>query len=410
MEKHSYLIAGGVLTQESLAGQAAVVTGAGRGIGYEAARSLLWLGAKVVLAERDRKTGRDAEKKLRAVFGRERVHFIPTDVGDEGSVRRMARKALKILGKVDIVINNATATPMGAVKDVPIYLWDMSYRVNLRSPVLMARAFLPGMLARNYGVFVCVSSVGGAYMGAYEVLKTAQVDLARTLDAELEGSGVAAFTIGPGIVKTPGFMTALPEVARLYGKSEAEFIEMSRDHLISAEAAGAGFAAAAAMAERWRGLEIGSKQALLAAEIEIPGPPEAPPPPELTETEWEEASALASKVRKTLQEQYEGWLQRPLFEKQWMLRDFKRFTGATAEDWLDELEKLERGLAERRSDVLIAQPISPARIADYHRHMQDMLAGYEKDPKKLAEHMGFLKEWEADAERLAALLSPGAGS
>jgi NAD(P)-dependent dehydrogenase (short-subunit alcohol dehydrogenase family) len=401
--KSDLLISRGCLTPTHLAGRTAVVSGAGRGIGFEAARALLWLGARVVLAERDRGTGRAAEKRLRAEFERGRVLFVHTDVGDEGSVRRLKRRAERAFGQVDIVINNAAVTPLGAVASVPVSAWDRSYRVNLRGPVLLAGAFLPGMLERRQGVFVCVSSVGGAYMGPYEVLKTAQVDLARTLAAELEDSGVIAFTIGPGIVKTPGFLTALPQVSRLYGKSEAEFIEMSRDHLLSPEAAGAGFAAAVAQAERWAGLEIGSRQALLAAEIAIPDQP-GPRTLQLSETEWTEAHSLAGQVRQTLAEQHAGWLKRPLFEKQWILRDFKRFSGATPEDWLAALEKLEQDLAGRRPDSLASLPVSPGRIAAYHRHMQEMLAGYEKDPQKLADHMRILKEWESEAGRLARLL------
>lgn len=403
MDNSQILIGTGVLTRQSLAGQTALVTGAGRGIGYEAARSLLWLGAKVVLAELDRKSGYAAEKKLAAEFGAANVLCVLTDVGDEGSVRRLARRSAAV-GQIDIVINNAAATPLGAIAEVPIDRWDLSYRVNLRGPVLLARAFLPGMLQRNRGVFICVSSVGGPYMGPYEVLKTAQVDLARTLDAELEGTNVIAFTIGPGVVKTPGFLAALPQVAKLYGKSPDEFIEMSKEHLLSAEAAGAGFAAAAALAERFRGLEIGSKQALLAAEISIPGLPEPPPLRALSEADWAEAHALATKVRQTLLEQYQGWQQRPIFERQWMLRDFKRFTGATVDDWLKALEELEGGLARRSLAALSAPPVSPARIAAYHRHMQEMLAGYEKNPQKLAEHLQILKGWEAEADRLAELI------
>ncbi len=81
----------------------------------------------------------------------------------------------------------------GAVKDLPIGDWDTSYRVNLRRPVLLARAFLPGMLERDSGVIVCVSSVGEAYMGAYKSFKAAQAHLARILDAELEKTVVITF-------------------------------------------------------------------------------------------------------------------------------------------------------------------------------------------------------------------------
>jgi len=213
------LIGKGNLTADSLKGQVAVVTGAGRGIGYEAARALAWLGARVILAEIYPASGKAAAESLCRELGDGRVTFIQTDVGDESSVANLASQALKKFGKVDIVINNATVAPMGAVKDLPIKDWDYSYRVNLRGPVLLAKAFLSGMIERDYGVFLCVSSVGGAYMGAYEIFKAAQVDLACTLDAELESTHVIPLTIGPGLVYTPGALAGIKEVAPMYGKT-----------------------------------------------------------------------------------------------------------------------------------------------------------------------------------------------
>jgi NAD(P)-dependent dehydrogenase (short-subunit alcohol dehydrogenase family) len=213
------LIGTGTLTRESLAGQVAVVTGAGRGIGFEAARALVGLAAHVILAEIDGRTGRDAAARITAEFGAGTATFVQTDVGDERSVARMTRRVLRAHGKMDVVLNNATITPLGAVHNVSIRAWDASHRVNLRGLVLLAHAFLPGMIERDYGVFVCVASVGEAFMAGYESLKAAQVHLARTLDAELEGTGVIAFTIGPGIVRTPGAEAGIATLAPLCGKT-----------------------------------------------------------------------------------------------------------------------------------------------------------------------------------------------
>src|SRR3990170_3548808 len=156
------LISKSNLTRSSLAGEVAIVTGAGRGIGYETARALLWLGANVVIAEVDEKNGKNAAEKLENEFGSGKAFFVKTDVGNDKDIERLSKEATKKFGKVDIILNNATVFPMGAVKDTPVEKWDFSYRVNLRGPVLLARAFLPDMVKRKHGVFVCVSSSGAA--------------------------------------------------------------------------------------------------------------------------------------------------------------------------------------------------------------------------------------------------------
>jgi NAD(P)-dependent dehydrogenase (short-subunit alcohol dehydrogenase family) len=266
------LIAGGKLTPESLAGQVVVVTGAGGGIGLEAARALLWLGASVVIAEIDVALGDAARTALAEVAAVGRLQVIATDVGNEDSVAALVQAVEERFGRIDAVINNATFAPAGApVADTPVEWWDRSYSVNLRGPVLLARACLPGMVARKHGVFVCVSSTGGPYLAAYETLKSAQLALANSIDAELADSGVVAFTIGPGLVPTRTACAALQLLAPRLGMTVEEFWKMNRGAVVSTEAAGAGFAAAVALAERYAGQEISSTQALIDAGIDLPG-------------------------------------------------------------------------------------------------------------------------------------------
>src|SRR5512135_3406105 len=131
------------LSPNALQGETVIVTGAGGGIGFEAARALLWLGANVVIAEINHQNGRLAEVALEKEFGKDRVLFVPTDVGDEGSVKNLYNLSTMAFDKVDAVINNATIAVLGNVVDLPIEDWDRSYHVNLRGPVLMARTFLP---------------------------------------------------------------------------------------------------------------------------------------------------------------------------------------------------------------------------------------------------------------------------
>ena len=398
------LIASGTLTRQSLAGQVAVVTGAGGGIGYEAARALAWLGARVIIAEVDARKGKPAAARLAEELGAGNVTFVQTDVGDERSVGRLAQQALRACGKVDIVLNNATVTPLGAVKDVPIKDWDASYRVNLRGPVLLAQAFLPGMLERNYGVFVCVSSYGLAYMGAYENLKKTQVELANTLDAELEQTGVIAFTIGPGVVLTETFQTQVARLAPMYGKTTAEFHELVKDQLISVEAAGAGFAAAVALAGRFRGQEIGSVQALQAAGIEPARDAQISEKPSLTPAQVEQVLQLCRQVRTTLLEQSAGWKQRSIFEQQWMLRDFKKHAGMPVEQWLAALDALEQCADRQEGADLSSVRLPLGTLANYYGHMQELARGYVKDPQQREEQLRVVRGWQEEVAQLNALL------
>jgi hypothetical protein len=256
------------------------------------------------------------------------------------------------------------------------------------------------MVERGSGVFVCVSSVGEAYMGAYETFKAAQTHLGHTLAAELEESGGVAFTIGPGLVRTPGAEAGIAALAPLYGKSVEKFYAMSADQIISVEEAGAGFAAAVALAERFQGQEIGARQALIAAGI--PLPEEEASETTLSEEERAAALALCREVSSTLAEQAEGWKERPLFERQWVIRDFQRQAGMPVKRWLEALEGLEQVLQQGHALPLLEVPVS--KLAGYYAHLQELARGYVKDPEKLREQLPIIQGWEESAEALSTLL------
>ena len=393
MGNGSMTISRGNLKKDQLAGKVAVVTGAGRGIGFETARSLVWLGARVVIAEVDKTTGKRAEEAINEEFGAGCSFFVHTDVGDEASVKRLKKEIDKRFGRVDILINNAIRVFVGAVHQVGIDKWDAVYRTNLRGPILLVSQFLPGMLERNEGAILFVSSSGAApFLGCYEVFKTAQVELAGTLMSELENTGVAALTIGPGISRTEGAMSSIAELAPLYGKTVDEFIKMSENALISAEAAGAGFAAAAALAGQYRGSEISSFQALADAGVKLESADTGVR--KLEEAEREPALKQVRSIRETLAEQYEGWMKRPVFEKQWVLRDFKKYAGTAPEHFIALLEELESSI--RDLDAIPADLVGKLqleKLAGYWEHQIELLKGYEKDPAKAEEHSRLIKGW-----------------
>lgn len=388
------IISKGNLEKGMLDGMVVLLTGGGGGIGLEAARSLVWLGARVAIAEIDRERGMAAEKQLAVEFGRGKAVFFQADISSEKSVASLIQKVEKELGPIDVLFNNATIAPIGAAHTVGVQKWDLSYGVNLRGPVLLLEQILPGMLERKCGAVVYVPSSGAApYMGAYEVFKTSQVELCNTLAGELEGTGVLTFSIGPGIVKTETANRAIEQIAPLYGKSVQEFYAMNEAVLITPEEAGAGFAAAVALADRYNGTEISSLQALADAGITTGNPAEERGAGDVSEEQLQKMAAAFAPVLKTFQEQSDGWKSRNVFERQWIMRDFKKNTGLSLDLTMEELQKIDANLAKnvppaRRYDDLVL-----GKIHGYYLHQKEMMMGYEKDRSKAEVNAAIIDGW-----------------
>lgn len=245
-------------------GKTVLLTGAGGGIGYEAARSFASMGARIILAEIRQEKGKHAEESINTEFSDHPAVFYEIDLADEAQIHAMADWILQNYGVPDVIFNNATITKMGAVDQVETAFWDKSYAVNLKAPLVLTQRFLPHMKERKGGTIVFVSSSGAApYMGAYEVFKTAQVELSNTLAMELEDSGVFVYTIGPGLVKTETAMRSIEIVAESMGMTTEEFYKLNDQHILEVEKAGLGFALSAAFPERYHGQEIGCIQVLM---------------------------------------------------------------------------------------------------------------------------------------------------
>lgn len=398
MLKNDLLISKGSLHKEQLEGLVVVVTGGGGGIGFEACRSLLWLGAKVVIAEIDKKKGLQSERVLQEEFETDNVCYIYTDVSSESSVKSLYKNAISKFGRVDAIINNATLAVTGAVNKVGIEAWDNSYRVNLRGPVLLATYFLPDMLKRKSGVIVFVSSSGAApFLGAYEVFKTSQVELCNTLSGELEKSGVKVFTIGPGIVKTETADAAIHQIASLYGKSVDEFYKMSEKMMLTMEQAGAGFAASVALAEKYNAMEISSIQSLIDIGINIE---EINTQEEiyLTIDQISIINKMVVSIKKTLEEQSAGWQGRPVFERQWVLRDFKKYTGFAPEYFIKSNSYFAVKLQQNKLTHSDIKNLQLDKLHSYYLHQLVLLRGYEKNQNKLLEYTEAITSWINEIE------------
>ena len=310
--------------------------------------------------------------------------------------RILSEESILRFGKVDAVINNATIAVLGTVKDVPIEKWDASYRVNLRGPVLMARAF-PARHAgtQSWRIRVRLIHRHGLF-GGYETFKAAQVHLANTIDAELEGTGVIAYTIGPGLVPTETASNAVAELAPLMGMSLDEFYKLNQNAMLTIEEAGAGFAASIVFAEKFRGQEISSMQALKAADINFGSSEGLAKTSPLAASRLDLTRKLCERVHQTLKEQSEDWKRRSIFERQWVIRDFKKTAGMPVEEWLEVLTKLEGEL--QGGGTITRPPLE--KLAGYYNHLAELAKGYEKDPAKLEENLQYVYAWKDEVDQL----------
>jgi NAD(P)-dependent dehydrogenase (short-subunit alcohol dehydrogenase family) len=384
-----------------LKGKTILLTGAGGGIGFEAAKAFAYMGAQIIIAEIDRAKGSFAEHYINSNFPDHPAKYYEIDLSDAQQLYTMIDFIVQNYGCPDVVFNNATITKMGAVDEVEIEFFDKSYAVNLKAPILLAQNFLPQMKRRKSGTLVFVSSSGASpYMGAYEVFKTAQVELCNTLALELDGSGIYAFTIGPGLVKTQTAMDAIEIVAKNMGMSTDEFYEMNSRHILDAESAGVGFALSVVNPNRYHGQEIGSIQVLMDYDI-LPNSntSEGKTVLNMTENNSRIAMDLLTKIKETFEQQYSGWRVMNIFERQWVLRDFKKAMGISAEQANEKLNILYQQAQDDFSNV-IAEQYFFDRLRDYWGHQLQLLKGYEKDKNKLIENTQIINGWIHDIESM----------
>lgn len=190
-----------------LGGQVALVTGGGRGIGRAIALALADAGAAVaVLARSKVEVGETAA--LITGRGGQAIGIV-ADVTDRAGVERAVAATVAELGPVGTLVNNAgSAGPMAPLWEADPDDWWRTIEINLRGPMLCARAVLPSMIQRRSGTIVNIGSyagiranTGGGF-GPYATSKAALVRFTDTLAAATAEHGVRVFTISPGLVHT----------------------------------------------------------------------------------------------------------------------------------------------------------------------------------------------------------------
>jgi 3-oxoacyl-[acyl-carrier protein] reductase len=216
--------AAGIFKVFSLQDRVAIVTGGGKGIGKGIALAFAQDGAKVVIAEKDDKAGKEAVKEIHDLGGK--AIFVAVDVLDSKQVNELMAKTKAEFGKIDILVNNVGGTrnsPRKPLLGIEEDKWDMIIDLNLKTTFLCCQAVAKIMMEQKRGNIINIVSGAGLrpYPGqiVYGAAKAGAVNLTLSLAVQLAPYNIRVNAIAPGTVGTPG-MTHLgdtDERARLRG-------------------------------------------------------------------------------------------------------------------------------------------------------------------------------------------------
>ncbi|MGQ9877004.1 MAG: SDR family NAD(P)-dependent oxidoreductase [Chloroflexus sp.] len=195
-----------------LRGRTAVVTGAGRGIGYAIATAFVEHGAQVALLDRDPAVVLAAER-----LG-DQAQGVVANVAIAAEINTAINHVLHQWGRIDILVNNAAVLSSAPFLELTPAEWERTLAVNLTAIYHTCRAVVPAMMATGYGRLITIASVagkrGGGILGnaAYSAAKAGAIGLTKALARELAPHGITANTICPGPVETPLLSVMTPEL------------------------------------------------------------------------------------------------------------------------------------------------------------------------------------------------------
>ena len=205
----------------ALAGKSAIVTGSTSGIGLGIAQAFAASGMHVMLNG----FGDKAEiQKIRADM--EEAYGIKTaysaaDMSKPDEIVRMVEDTRRLLGKVDVLVNNAGIQHVEAIETFPVAKWDAIIAIDLSSAFHAIRAVVPEMKARKWGRIINIASAHGLvaspFKSAYVAAKHGILGLTKTVALETAEHGITANAICPGYVLTPLVQKQIPETAKARG-------------------------------------------------------------------------------------------------------------------------------------------------------------------------------------------------
>jgi len=190
-----------------LTGKVAIVTGSSRGIGRAVAERLAEHGAKVVISSRKSAPCEEVAQAINAANGPGRAIAVAANISSKDDLANLVAKTMEAFGRVDILVCNAASNPyygpLGGISD------DQFRKIldnNVVSNHWLINMVVPQMIERRDGAIIIVSSIGGLrgspVIGAYNISKAADLQLARNLAVEYGPHNIRVNCIAPGLIRT----------------------------------------------------------------------------------------------------------------------------------------------------------------------------------------------------------------
>lgn len=190
-----------------LTGKSAIITGSSRGIGKAIAEEMAEQGARVVISSRKPEPCAEVAAEINAKYGDGTAISVPANISSKEDLQNLVNETNAAFGKIDILVCNAASNPYyGPMSGISDDQFEKVLQNNIISNHWLMQMVLPQMVERKDGAIVLVSSIGGLkgspIIGAYNISKAADFQLARNLATEYGKHNIRVNCIAPGLIKT----------------------------------------------------------------------------------------------------------------------------------------------------------------------------------------------------------------